>query len=93
MKQRIALAAAAAIIGLAPLAWADSGPLVPPDYQKMCTAGVQKLALGEKVIGASQSAIAAAAADRAKAEKALQAQDYYSCWESVSAGLTALNAG
>lgn len=92
MKQRMALAVAAAIIGWAPLAWA-AGPLVPPDYQKMCTAGVQKLAIGEKVIGTSQSAIAAAAANRAKAEKALQAQDYYSCWQSVSDGLKALNAG
>jgi hypothetical protein len=92
MKQRMALAVAAAVIGLAPAAWA-AGPLVPPNYQTMCTQGVQKLAIGEKVIGTSSANIAAAAADRAKAEKAMQAQDYYSCWESVSAGLKALDAG
>ncbi|HZS82712.1 MAG TPA: hypothetical protein VFA50_07560 [Stellaceae bacterium] len=91
MKQRLALVAGLLLIGMSP-AIADS-PLQQPDYQKMCTDGVRKLGLGEQVIGTSQANIAAAAAARASAEKAMQAQDYYGCWQSVEKGLKALDAG
>jgi hypothetical protein len=93
MKQRIALALGLLLLGPVSIAAADTTPLTPPDYQKMCTDGLRKLGLGEQVIGTSQRAIAAAEAARQSAEKSMQAQQFYACSQSVKSGLDALNAG
>ena len=93
MKQRLALAAALLVMCPVAMAVADTAPLQTPNYQKICTDGVRKLAVGEQVIGASQSSIAAAQAARTAAQNAMQSQDYYGCSQSVKKGLDALNAG
>jgi len=68
-------------------------PYKVPDYQAICTVGIQKLDTGIEVIGAPPAKIQAARASSEAAKKQMAASNWYPCAQSVQKGLDALSAG